>query len=396
MERGIEHEFEHTDDPSEAAAIACDHLEEMPDYYTRLEGMEERAREGLAPNYRPAHQATHFKLTSGPYAGQSACGARRPRLDLSSQPQLVDCDRCRRSKPYKEAMAEVEARRPPKPTRPPAGTRIKAWGGEGVVEKDQYLARDGEVMVQWDMPGRKDHGRRTAVPLDKITIIDPVERNGSPDDRYMEQLHGLIQNRAKARAIGDRPAMDTNFFGHDLDDEEIDRLSGKEGRDIDAAMDRYKTFHAKDPIRVAELDHELPTRWKPVGDALAVMYRTDKWKRDGNDEDYKHLHDKADDKPYEIRKGVRIYEPVRSGGSGLPVPRPQAVTLLGYCLGVFVRKDDDGEIYEANPRGCYLFSSPSGDMLAIYSPHEQSDGSSGFLAVMAGGNLRVLKDGIDG
>lgn len=204
-----------------------------------------------------------------------------------------------------------------------------------------------------------------------------------------------LESNPRARALGDRPSMDTGFFGSDLDDEEIDSVSGAEAKDLDAALRRYKTFHAKDPIRVAELRHGLPTRWKPVGDALAVMYRTDKWKKDGNDEDYKHLHDKSDDVPYEVGEGVRIYEPSRSG-EPLPVSEPKALTLLGYCLGVFVRKDDDGEIYEANPRACYLFSSPSGDMLAIYSPHKQSNNKSGFLAVLAGGRLRVLKDGIDG
>lgn len=286
MARGIEHEFEHTDDPTEAAAIACDHLEEMPDYYTRLEAMEDRARAGLAPNGLPGELA--------------------------------------------------------------------------------------------------------------MTLLDDEHRiivNGSPDERYMDTVGSLVQNRA--RALGDRPSMDTRF-GDDLDDEDIDSIGGAEGRALDAAMDRYRTFHAKDPIRIAELKHDLPTHWKEVGDALAVMYRTDKWKRDGTDEDYKHLHDAGDDKPYDIGKGVRIYEPVRGRGRSLPVARPQALTLLGYCLGVFVRKDDDGEIYEANPRGCYLFSSPSGNMLAIYSPEQQPDGSSGFLAVMAGGKLRVLKDGIDG
>jgi hypothetical protein len=189
--------------------------------------------------------------------------------------------------------------------------------------------------------------------------------------------------------------MDTDFFGTDLDDEAADGIGGAEGRHLDAAMKRYQTFHAKEPIRIIELAHDLPKSWKPVGDALAVMYRTDKWKKDGTDEDYKHLHDKGDGQPYEELKGVRIYEPSRNG-QALPVSRPHALTLLGYCLGVFVRKDDDGDVYEANPRGCYLFSSPSGDMLAIYSPHEQSDGSTGFLAMMSGGNLRVLKDGIDG
>jgi hypothetical protein len=206
--------------------------------------------------------------------------------------------------------------------------------------------------------------------------------------------------------------MDTKHFGADLADEEIDSVGGAGAKHLDAAMRRYKTFHAKDPIRVAELEHDLPKRWVPVGDALSVMYRTDKWKKDGTDEDYKHLHDKGDGVPYEISQGVRFYEPEgeaarsqvqgRRGGVEIGAPRtlpasePRAMSLLGYCLGVFVRRDDDGEIYEANPRGAYLFSSPSGDFLAVYSPHEQSDGSSGFLAVMAGGKLRVLKDGIDG
>lgn len=217
----------------------------------------------------------------------------------------------------------------------------------------------------------------------------------SPDARVLDTIDSSLQANPKARAIGNRPSMDTSFFGRDLEDEQIDAVSGAEGRSLDAAMARYKTFHAKDPIRVAELSHDLPRKWKPVGDALAVMYRTDKWKKDGVDEDYKHLHDKSDDKPYDVGKGVRIYEPSSRGGR-LPVAEPQALTLLGYCLGVFVRKDGDEAIYEANPRGSYLFSSPAGDMLAIYSPHKQSDGSSGFLAVLAGGNLRVLKDGIDG
>lgn len=205
-------------------------------------------------------------------------------------------------------------------------------------------------------------------------------------------LMGLEPNKA-ARALGSRPSMDTSF-GRTVED--VDSIPAVAGRHVDAAMDRYEVFHAKAPIRIAELDHDLPTSWAPIGDCLAVMYRTDKWKPDGVDEDYKHLHDKKDDQPYEVRKGVRLYEPVRGRGRRLPVAAPKAITLLGYCLGVFVRKDEDQEIYESNPRGCYLFSSPKGDILYLYSPDKQRDGSSGFLAAMCGGNLRVLKDGIDG
>jgi hypothetical protein len=206
--------------------------------------------------------------------------------------------------------------------------------------------------------------------------------------------------------------MDTYAFGDDLSDQDMDSVEGKKGEHLDGAMHRYAVFHAKDPIRVVELEHDIPKTWRCVGDALAVMYRTDKWKPDGVDEDYKHLHDKSDDQPYPIGRGVRFYEPaeeaVKSKVDGisttlsapkpmkLPVPCPSAITLLGYCLGAFVRRDDTGEEYEVNPRGCYLYSSPSGDLLLMYSPHRQLDGSSGFLAAFAGGRLRVLKDGIDG
>ena len=211
----------------------------------------------------------------------------------------------------------------------------------------------------------------------------------------------MTQRGRRARPIGQRASMDTGF-GETLDDDQLDAVNGREGEDLDAAMKRYSTFHKKAPIRVAELGHELPARWSCVGDCVAVMYRTDKWKADGTDEDYKHLHDKGDEKPYEVGEGVRFYEPASAhpegGGPAEPIPvdEPEALTLLGYCLGLFVRRDSDGELYEVNPRGCYLLCSPSGDMLTGYSPDEQPDGSSGFLALSAGGGLRVLKDGIDG
>lgn len=228
-------------------------------------------------------------------------------------------------------------------------------------------------------------------------------------DREDDRAPAVMRPNKRARPL--KGAAMRTSFGNTRED--IDDIGGKRGRQLDAAMDRYETFHDKAPIRVAELDHDLPKSWVCVGEALAVMYRTDKWKKDGTDIDYKHLHDKGEDKPYEFGKGVKFYEPAsevrkskvngrrtsrspKKRAQRLPTGRPEALTLLGYCLGVFVQRYDDETIYEVNPRGCYLFSSPSGNMLAVYSPDEQPDGSSGFLAAMAGGNLRVLKDGIDG
>lgn len=40
LKKGINIEMEHTDDESIAKEIALDHLSEIPDYYTRLIGME--------------------------------------------------------------------------------------------------------------------------------------------------------------------------------------------------------------------------------------------------------------------------------------------------------------------------------------------------------------------
>lgn len=211
-----------------------------------------------------------------------------------------------------------------------------------------------------------------------------------------------MSRRTSRRVVPNRAAMDTRF-GKDTDP---DRVQGARGKDLDKSFDRYEIFHKKQPIRVVELRHELPTQLSEIGDALAVMYRTDKWKADGDDEDYKHLHDRSENKPYEPGKGVRLYIPSRlvprgiSGKrSGPPVRYPQSLTLLGRCLGFFVRPDDTEEIFEIDRlKHSYLFCSPSGNMLAVYAaePEPNQDGAQGFLCVMAGGKLRVIGDGIDG
>jgi len=240
-------------------------------------------------------------------------------------------------------------------------------------------------------PREEERPRRTSRPSrERPRRVAPNLGEGSSSLLLAERLvaetaHEPLTANRTGRLRG--ASMDTKF-GADVDPDDVS------GGALDAAMDRYEIFHDKAPIRVAELDHEVPQQWRHDGDALGVMYRTDKWKADGTDEDYKHLHDAGDDKPYPVNRGVKIYTPSPQG-QRLPVARPKAVALLGYCLGVFVRKDDS-EIYEANPRGCYLFSSPSGNLLLMYSPQKQPNGSSGFLAALCGGKLRVLKDGIDG
>lgn len=344
----------------------------------------------------------------------------------------------------------------PIPPAPKDSQKIKAWArrtfpvGTPVIFEGEWIALGdwtipdgvkGEVVQQHPsdvrinlfapMPGDSRFAgiERLLAPGDRVEDLDVyvsyyaaaegairplVDTWGSapqPMGRHSLPRSQRSPLRPNARARPLKGAAMSTRFGKTVEDP--DSVDGTEGHHLDAAMDRYETFHDKAPIRIAELSHDLPKQWVAVGDALAVMYRTDKWKKDGSDIDYKHLHDKRDETPYEFRKGVRLYEPAKESKKSkvrgrrtsrprrekvqkLPVSVPKALTMLGYCLGFFVRRYDDGKIYEVNPRGCWLFSSPSGNMLAVYSPDQQPDGSSGFLAVMAGGKLRVLKDGIDG
>lgn len=54
MRMGMRVEQEHTLDPAHAAAIACDHLQELPDYYTRLARMEQQLGAAPAFQFTPA------------------------------------------------------------------------------------------------------------------------------------------------------------------------------------------------------------------------------------------------------------------------------------------------------------------------------------------------------
>jgi hypothetical protein len=198
--------------------------------------------------------------------------------------------------------------------------------------------------------------------------------------------------------------VESRRFGQEIDP---DRVGGGAGHSLDGAMDRYQIFQQKDPQAIVRVTHDVPKLVVPVGDALSVMYRSSKW-TDGSkelDTDYKHRHELSEGREYAARKGVRLYENAKyaaselkrnAGTTELPRPAPHAWARLGYCLGLFVRRDDDDEIHEVNPRNTWLLSTPDGHMLAVYSPKPQPNGDVGFLCVLAGGRLRVLKEGIDG
>jgi hypothetical protein len=221
----------------------------------------------------------------------------------------------------------------------------------------------------------------------------------------MRRTSKKIGRRSSRRGIVPNGTVEHRRFGKEIDP---DSISGAAGTDLDGAMSRFEIFQQKAPQAVVRVKHDPPKQVVPVGDALAVMYRSSKWTKDGEEEediDYKHLHGPTEEKEYEPTKGVRLYENARfadaklkrnAGTEPLPAEPPEAWARLGYCLGVFVRRDDDGEVHEVNPRNTWLLSSPDGHTLAVYSPRPQSNGDTGFLCILSGGKLRVLKEGVDG
>ena len=163
--------------------------------------------------------------------------------------------------------------------------------------------------------------------------------------------------------------------------------TGKSVEHVNAAMERFHTFHKKEPHRLVEIDpkHAIPARVDRIGDLLSIAYRSDKWYADGKDVDYRHVIEQGGQTLYEPRGSQRWAEKTK-----LPVAVPKVVTLLGKSLGLFVKREDDGVTYESNPKNSYLFCSPSGNMLLLYSPTE------GFIAMACGGQLSVKEHGIDG
>ena len=57
LSEGVKVEVEHTPDKAKAEEIATDHLTEIPDYYERLEEMEEEAKEDEANKPSPTSKA---------------------------------------------------------------------------------------------------------------------------------------------------------------------------------------------------------------------------------------------------------------------------------------------------------------------------------------------------
>jgi len=85
---GIEVEVEHTDDPDVAQEIAMDHLQEIPDYYTRLEKMEEKAEKEMKRKASPRRTKTAASIIDN-YAYFKQAAAKAEKINQSAWKKCV-------------------------------------------------------------------------------------------------------------------------------------------------------------------------------------------------------------------------------------------------------------------------------------------------------------------
>lgn len=187
---------------------------------------------------------------------------------------------------------------------------------------------------------------------------------------------------------------------------------------IDAAREAFERFHSREagePVYpfdgedAGEFEHgvKIAPAWCIVGRALRVLYRSDKWHRPGKTTDYYHDHGQGPT-TRELVSEVRFWLPAGDKlakgfeEAELPYEWPEAVTILGQCIGwVFREHDAEGdEVVEGEPDRSLLVASPDGYV-------SEKDPERCFLAVVGarsgkleafieGPELRNTAEGIDG
>lgn len=167
----------------------------------------------------------------------------------------------------------------------------------------------------------------------------------------------------------------------------------KTGKQLDQAVKIRETFTDRPHTSVRRMGWDWPKTMISIGTCEAILYRSDKWQKDGKEIDYKHVAEG----PQELLVGDVLFEGAPSDIKAENVRMndwPDSFAILAKSLGVQSKlRTRDGRYVEMR--------FPKGSMLGA---GKFKDGSvfcfvfnfSGVLALVQGEKLDVLKDGIVG
>lgn len=184
ISKGIKVEKEHTNNPELAKQIAMDHLEEFPDYYTRLDKMEEEAKKAIKK------EAMRLIKMGGP-------GSDLALQDMTKAASLENIKRAARGEGYAEENPHGELVRMRQTLAKTAEDLSLAYArnqgllreamGKLAFEVKQYMLSGGGLGEVVDAMGTVDDGQRVKEAMSHIV----------PE----LQKHGLNTTQARVDAI---------------------------------------------------------------------------------------------------------------------------------------------------------------------------------------------------
>lgn len=288
LKKGAIHELEHTDDIREALKIAQDHLEEIPDYYDRLERLEEEAKAEGA--YR----------TKNPYDLQTVIVSKDV-ADSRDEAKGIAKDYAKRMYTSRETGQSYRFRQRPPEDFVPSSFRTKKIPDQGVSlvygklkENPIHTINDKPMDCPSDLGWRTKFERDGILPNpgDMARLGDALELRWaeSDDDRI------IVRQWEPSRGKPFMFLWSPRLWGVICLREQGVRKA-KRGEEPDAkAVDIFERFMARRPRK----NYYVELTGIPMvqlGSAIHIVYRSDKWTDDGRETDYIHDYD----------RGVRCY-----------------------------------------------------------------------------------------
>jgi hypothetical protein len=180
--------------------------------------------------------------------------------------------------------------------------------------------------------------------------------------------------------------------------------------DVEQAAKLRETFTNKPAEKRTEFPWAWPTKVREIGVGLAVMYRSDKWKKKGDYEDYKHICESKT--PWTLYATPKFeLDRVEFLGPEERVPAgrmPGAIAILALFLGIqcrlyrrgarsgiYLPEGDEG-LFEVKISQAKIAAgrTEAGDLFLMV--YKDKKGDSGPLLFLFGEELDVEKDGIVG
>jgi hypothetical protein len=170
----------------------------------------------------------------------------------------------------------------------------------------------------------------------------------------------------------------------------------------------FRTFMARDPERRTPMRFSWPKQMQEVGVGQAVMYRSNKWKRNRQEyEDYKHIAE-AEQAVYVTpgflrdwtnpRRKIEVHGPLVT----LEEPMPKHFAVLAPLLGVQLRLSGPDGQPMAGDAGLFEVTVKHGMLGAAVHPVTDEPflfvytNAGGVHMLLTGKELDIEKDGIVG